>query len=347
MPRSWVLLSLGLCHGIGDAAAGYLLAQLPSHTAITAWAPLVLTYNVLAFALQPLVGLWVDRWRLAQPAAVCSPAIAGLALLVGPVSPQIAIVLAGLSSALFHTGAGALALGHSRRGATGLGVFAAPGVVGLTLGGLAGAAGVAPLALLGLLVLSGALLAWIEPTDRHTPRGQAPTRLSLQVAWLALPITVLCIALRSGAWDAVQTGLRGHVALAFPIALAAGLGKAGGGWLADRFGWRRWTVAALASSALLLGLGGQQTASLLVGVALLQSSLPAAAAACATLLPYRPATAAGLALGLGVALGGLPGYFVLIVSGTAPFWTGGLLIAAAAASWVGLRGLKGHNHAIA
>lgn len=53
MPRSWVLLSLGLCHGIGDAAAGYLLAQLPSHAAITAWAPLVLTYNVLAFALQP------------------------------------------------------------------------------------------------------------------------------------------------------------------------------------------------------------------------------------------------------------------------------------------------------
>ncbi len=348
MPRSWVLLSLGLCHGIGDAAAGFLLAQLPGHTAISAWAPLVLTYNVIAFALQPLVGLAMDRGNLAQAAAVCSPVLAGLALLIGPVSPPTAVALAGLSSALFHTGGGALALSQSRRGATGLGVFAAPGVVGLALGGLAGAAGAAPSALLGLLLLSGALLTWIEPTDLLPPRQAGPARTGPGgAAWMALTILVLCIGLRSAAWDAVQAGVRGHMALALPIALAAGLGKATGGWLADRLGWRRWTVAALAVSALLIAVGGQQTATLLAAVAILQSALPAATAACAALLPQRPATAAGLALGLGVALGGIPAYVVLIASSAAPIWTGGLLVAAAAAGWAGLTNVKGHAHAIA
>ncbi len=86
--------ALGLCHGVGDASAGFVLGALATHTPITAWAPLVLTYNLAAFGLQPL---------LAPPARRCHRV----------------------------TGAGRCDSTAGGR-ATALGLFAAPGVIGLT-----------------------------------------------------------------------------------------------------------------------------------------------------------------------------------------------------------------------
>jgi len=76
--------------------------------------------------------------------------------------------------------------------------------------------------------------------------------------------------------------------------------------LADWLGWQRWAVVALLVATPLLVFGGQNLGTLLPGVALLQSVTPLALAATGKLRPQQPATAADLALGLAIAIGGFP-----------------------------------------
>jgi FSR family fosmidomycin resistance protein-like MFS transporter len=114
------------------------------------------------------------------------------------------------------------------------------------------------------------------------------------------------IALRSLVWTTLQYLFEARVEMLLLMAIAAALGKVLGGPLADRFGWRRWTLVALGSAAALLTFNRGSLPALLLGVALLQSATPAALAATLRLLPRQPATAAGLGFGLAIALGGLP-----------------------------------------
>src|SRR5262249_46747262 len=123
---------------------------------------------------------------------------------------------------------------------------------------------------------------------------------------LVMVILLAAIALRSAVWSTFQFLLQGEIEIVIAMAVAATIGKASGGLLADWLGWRRWTVVALAMAAPLLAFGGQQVSLLLPGVALLQSATPAALSALARLRPQQPATVAGLALGLAIMIGGLP-----------------------------------------
>ncbi|HWQ14760.1 MAG TPA: hypothetical protein VNL77_18320, partial [Roseiflexaceae bacterium] len=66
---------LGIAHGLGDGAAGYLLGGLARSMLLADVALLVLLYNALAFGGQPLAGMLVDR--AGRPRAA---ALAGLLL---------------------------------------------------------------------------------------------------------------------------------------------------------------------------------------------------------------------------------------------------------------------------
>jgi hypothetical protein len=90
------------------------------------------------------------------------------------------------------------------------------------------------------------------------------------------------------------------------MAAAAALGKLGGGWLADRVGWRRWSILALGTAAPLLLFSAGRPILAVAGVMALQSTTPLMLAALGQMWSNAPATAAGLGLGLAVALGGAP-----------------------------------------
>jgi FSR family fosmidomycin resistance protein-like MFS transporter len=148
---------------------------------------------------------------------------------------------------------------------------------------------------------------------------------------------LVAIALRSAVWSTVQFLLQGRVEVALLLALAAATGKVLGGILADRLGWRRWTLGAMLAAASLLALFPNSLLGLCLGVALLQSATPAALAAMARGMPRYPATAAGLALGFAIALGGLPllgGFGYLLNS---PPLLGALAALAGLVFWSSLR----------
>jgi len=336
-------LLLGLAHGVSDGAAGLLLGQLGHTLAIEQVGALVLLYNLLAFGLQPIAGMLADQVGRPRAVGVVGLLLVAAGLALAPVAALPAVALAGLGGAAFHVGAGALALRAGGGRAALPGLFAAPGVLGLAIGGALAVGQIA--AGPYFLALTVGLAAWmifirVEPAVEGWPATSGPVADSMGEAChkqeidghdLIMLALLAAIALRSLVWTGLQAMMAGNIELLLGMGLAAAAGKAVGGLLADRMGWRRYCLATLAAAALLISLGEGQKWALLLGVGLLQSATPAALAAAWQLLPGRPATAAGLALGLAIAAGGLPGAIGLGPPNAAV--ASGAALAAALATW--------------
>lgn len=309
-------LALGVGHCISDGAAGWMIGALAGHLPPPQLGALVLLYNLLAFGGQVPAGLLVDRVGRARLFAVGSLALMAAALLLlagdGVAGALLPIGLAGVASALFHVAGGAIALRSNGGRAAAIGLFAAPGVLGLAAGGLIAASAVDPrpalVWLLGAVAL--AICALRAPVSPPAARPASQTGAShtpqLDGHDLVMIALLAAIALRSLVWNVVSLLAEGRHELLLGLALAATIGKIVGGPLADRVGWRRYVCSALLLAAPLLALGGGQIAALLLGVALLQSATPAAIAMTYRLLPRAPATVAGLTFGAAIAAGGVP-----------------------------------------
>ncbi len=327
---------LGVAHGLSDCAAGFMIGML--HHAgggpmdIGA---LVLLYNVMAFGGQVPAGLLVDRLGHPKLVLVSSLGLVAAALLLFPLAPILAICLAGLAGAFFHVSGGMLALLAFPGSTVGAGLFAAPGVMGLALGGYMAWMHVP--AFVGLAVavaLVVAILLFLTyPGPQSAPHAPQTTE-SLQWHDLIMLVLLLAIALRSAVWNVFELIHGAEHGLLLTLGLAAMLGKVAGGYLAGWLGWRRYAVIALALAAPLLTVGGTQPWTLLPGIFLLQSATPAAVLGMYRLMPRMPATAIGMCFGLAIALGGIPTMMGLLPAG----WVIGLLTSlAAAAYWWGIK----------
>jgi FSR family fosmidomycin resistance protein-like MFS transporter len=218
------------------------------------------------------------------------------------------MLLAGLGNALFHVGAGAVALDVDRGKAWAPGVFVAPGAAGLFVGLAVGRSGAfvfwpftAALAVAFALALLAPMPQPHEPTPPATPMGSGLG--ALVVGLLLFSVAVRAFVGSAGAFACPKSA-------AVPIALtaAAVLGKGAGGFLADRFGWRLVAVGALLLSAPLIAAGGRSLPWLAAGMLLFQMTMPVTLAAVYNVLRGRPALSFGLACAALVA-GAIPTYF--------------------------------------
>jgi FSR family fosmidomycin resistance protein-like MFS transporter len=329
MKRLLLPALLGLSHGVADASAGLLLGSLAGQMSFEKITALVLLYNLLGFGGQPVAGMITDR--LMRPRAVMIAGMLALAsaLACAGLQPEMSVLLAGVGSAAFHVGGGALALAATRNRAAGPGLFAAPGAVGLATGialALTGQVIIWPF-IIGLVVLAAVALIFKLPEMNY---GALSAGVEFQSHDAIIIFLLAAIALRSFVWSAFQTLLEGNTYLLVAMGAAATAGKAIGGVLADRVGWRRWCVGALSLAAILLAGGNGSAVFLLTGVALLQSATPVCLAMMARLKPNQPATAAGLALGLGILFGGIPLIGGLAGIASRPISVAVILVASAA-----------------
>src|SRR5262245_23804346 len=247
MRRLTLPLMLGLAHGVADGAAGLLLGGLAHTMSLERVALLVLLYNALAFGGQPIAGLIADRLGRPRAAAVAGLLLLSAALLLGQRQPQLAVALAGLGSAAFHVGGGALALCATRGRAAGPGLFAAPGVVGLAVGGVLAATPYPAIwpfaALLGVLAIAIArlespMLPYISKTEdgrrKLALERSEGTKDDIDASSLALRpsssvdfeghdfvmlVLLAAIALRSAVWSSLQFLFEGRYDLLIAMAV--------------------------------------------------------------------------------------------------------------------------------
>ena len=295
----------GLAHGASDAVAGFLVVQVLMLSSLPAF-DYILFYNMLAFGLQPVVGLILDAYNVPHRAASIGLFLSALSLTLIWFSLTWGILLAGLGSAVFHAGGGSVALTSTPSRAAGPAVFTAFGVIGLAIGSQLGFYfSVTTIIAFVLTLITLAALLWFFPVAHVISSHPDPISSGMSIELLAFAL-VLAVALRSIVWTGIQSSEAGYSQMALLIALAAGLGKLFGGFAADRFGWLRYTIIAMLSSIFLLAFRADMLWLLLAGVFFLQSVTPLSLAALGRRMPSSPALAASLVLGVAVLLGGFP-----------------------------------------
>ena len=94
---------------------------------------LVVTYNLLAFGLQPFIGLLIDRYERSEKSFCVSSIILLLLGALLTFNFYLSTILLGLGNAIFHV-AFAKEVVKKAKSSFPLGVFIAPGVLGLGIG---------------------------------------------------------------------------------------------------------------------------------------------------------------------------------------------------------------------
>lgn len=249
---------------------------------------------------------------------------------------MLGVVLVGVGNALFHVGAGAHVLRRSAQRAAEGGVFVAPGALGIFAGVWLGSHGVSCRAVVvGLLAAAFCVVLWSLPLERGDERSSPEPvitdgrRGALPPLLLAAVCLLSSVVVRSvaggavnGAWRVIDPGL-----LVW-LAVAAFAGKAAGGFAADRLGWARTSAVALLVAAPLLSVWIGSAGAAVLGMLLLQSTMPVTLKATHLVLPSRPGLAFGLPC-LALLLGGLLGLAPLPALASAPGLFTGLLLSGA------------------
>lgn len=292
-----------------------------------------LIYNFCAFALQMPLGAMLDllRNKMHRLPAAC----ASLGAFVTAFGALIHPTILGFGNALFHVGAGVDVIkedtAKTLKGRS-LGLFVAPGAIGLYVGTKLGKTTVTPAVLLvtGIaMVVFLAALFLSKSCKQFTPVPK--------VHGNTIPLALCCFAvviMRSWIGLGISFSWKSDPTLAFLAVLCTAGGKLAGGLLAARFG-----VAKTASASLLASSAFYLLAELplfgLAAIFLFNMSMPLTLYLLVQQLPHLPGFAFGL-LTFGLFLGFLPVYAGIPLPVSSPmFGAAGSLISAIALTAAG------------
>lgn len=298
----------GVLHGLNDFTAGFMLANYTLTHHNSEGFLFIVIYAIIGFGGQLPVGFWLDHKKQVRPFATASLILLPFAAITFFISAEAGIILSGLASAFVHVTGGAVCLQVHKNKTGPLALFTAPGVLGLTLGGVLGQFGTWQLLCIAVLVLPvgyGIIRSGL-------PQYQSPQKKESELDahdWLMLSI-LLIMCFRSFIFDVIS-----HVSQDFEhgvliIGISAFAGKIIGGFIADKIGWKKFVYITLPIALLLFQFGKENIYALAFGIACLQSSVPVTLLLMGRSLPLYPATATALSLGTSVALAGLPIFLV-------------------------------------
>ena len=197
----------GLC-------ASVLFGRLPDSAM-----SLVIVYNTLAFTTQCFIGLIAGKWK-EQRWAEC---VSILSVIMGwylPVAPLIRVILVGLGNSLFHVTGGVMTLKRSSGKALELGIFVAPGALGLTLG-----------------------VIW--PQYNNIGIGKQPD-------WIVLILLTIAVAVRAVGGTAVNFSWKTTSALTVLMTAFVVAGKMLGGLFCDRIGPLKTALISIIPASILI-----------------------------------------------------------------------------------------------
>lgn len=298
----------GLLHGLNDFTAGFMLANYTFHHNYSKSFLLIVVYSIIGFGGQLPVGFWVDYKKQIKPFAIASLVLLPLAIGTYFIDAGAGIILSGIASAFVHVTGGTVCLQVHDNKTGPLALFTAPGVLGLTIGGLLGMLSVYSLWFVLVLVIVVAYLILKNNLPAYKTPEQKQSELDAH-DWLMLGM-LLIMCFRSFIFDVIN-----HVAQQYPngiliIGISAFAGKIIGGFVADKIGWKKFVYITLPIALVLFQFGKENIYALAFGIACLQSSVPITLFLMSRSLPIYPATATALSVGTSIALAGLPVYLI-------------------------------------
>lgn len=290
---------LGAGHFLNDLTAAVLLAYSVRTSDGATTSVHFTLYAVLAFATQLPLALFIDRYRLSgvliRAVLLLMPVLIPLASL----NLTVAVILAGVVSSAYHVCGGALSVEGEYNTGLRSGIFNAPGIIGLTAGSF-----IIPEVAVWIIAAAW-IIAWFINIKTELPQSTPASHHAPEWHDVLMLVLLLVVAFRSAIWDIFHLMSQDDNITLWGVAIAASVGKLGGGLLSDYLRISRVLLLTLMSSSLLLQFTDRSKLFLYVGIALLQASIPPAILAFRARIPQLPGSANALVLGFAVALGGI------------------------------------------
>ena len=274
----------------------------------------ILLYDIVAFTLQLPIGIALDQLDKNSYAALLSYALVGAGVILSLVPIALlewpAILLLAIGNALFHSAGGLSVLNISQKHAGPSGIFIATGAIGVFLGTQSAQMERLQIAfsLLVLLFLCALITLVVQKVNKkywnvHNVTFDIP-RLSSNTL-LAIALLSLVVALRSYAGMAMAFPWKSEMLLLVLSVLGVFAGKALGGMVADRIGFRTTAIFSLIVAATLFVPSWEIPVMGLLGVFFFNFTMSITLASLANILPNAKGTAFGLA-SFSLAVGALP-----------------------------------------
>ena len=286
------LISYSFGHFLIDALGTSLLINLclSKTSDPTLIGLFVLIYNCLAFGLQPIIGLISDKYNCAKHFAIIGLLLMGIALIVGLYLPILSIIFAGIANAFFHIGGGTIILNFSNGKATFPGIFVAPGAIGLLFGAFMGFKGYFfPFLFLAITLISSIIIFFIDHPKINTIKKAKNNYLELIVLLL-----LITIVFRSIVGMALVFPWKNVHYLLIILTISIFLGKALGGYFADKFGFLNTAIFSLIVSVPLLTYGINYPILGIIGIFFFNITMPITLVAISNTLPGYPGFSFGL-----------------------------------------------------
>ena len=272
----------------------------------------ILIYNFCAFALQMPFGTLMDlltaRTQKKKWLALSCASFGAILTAVGTLTHPAVL---GVGNALFHVGGGLDVIREDfsrNRAGRNLGIFVAPGALGLYFGTQLGKGEIS----LVPLIASSVLLAFFVILLVRSKQKQAQDVSAANISKVKnIPILVLCcfvvVILRSFTGFAAGFQWKSIAILGFLAVVVTAGGKTAGGFLSSRFGPAKTMTVSLLLAAVCFLLGDHVVFGL-AALLLFNMSMPVTLYLLAQYLPNLPGFSFGL-LTFGLFLGFLPVYF--------------------------------------
>ncbi|MBQ4409195.1 MAG: hypothetical protein II831_00580 [Firmicutes bacterium] len=260
----------------------------------------VMLYNTLAFTTQCLVGLWTDHTGLSKKAEPLSMLLVAAGYFL-PAPLLVRVAMIGLGNSCFHVCGGTVTLEQSRGKSSPLGVFVAPGAIGVLLGRSFPRLGHVLAALL-ILFAAAIFFAYRRDVDRKDPAGPEagktcalPDYRGDAFPGMAAALLTAAVAVRAIGGSCAEFPWNTGVATAAAMTLFVFAGKTAGGFLCDRIGAVKSSAVSILPAALLAAFLGANMPASLLGQFLLNLSMPVTLWLLYKLMPEEPGLAFGLA----------------------------------------------------
>ena len=305
-------------HFLVDALCVCCLYMLLEPLPLVPVVSVIVTYNVLAFLTQPLTGLLADSVRRPHLLLLVSILLLAFAVLLSvivvmtragemPFFYAVASLL-GLGNSFFHVWGGKQVALKTCNDIRSLGVFVSTGAMGLAVGYVFYSWLLLCLLLLSLNVLA---LVYVWEEDRRN-RYDSGNRygdekvFSLPLVLLFVVLLMVAVMLRSLVGECFTSdGVVSGSEMTLLVGCVAMLGKMAGGWLARGLGWVKSLALILLGVLVCWFMRGQGVALALVGLFVVNCSMPITLWLANVVLKGRE----GLAFGL-LAAALIPGYLI-------------------------------------
>ena len=274
----------------------------------------ILLYDIVAFTLQLPIGIALDQLDKNSYAALLSYALVGAGVILSLVPIDLlewpAILLLAIGNALFHSAGGLSVLNISQKHAGPSGIFIATGAIGVFLGTQSAQMGRLQIAfsLLVLLFLCALITLVVQKVNKkywnvHNVSYDIP-RLSSNTL-LAIALLSIVVALRSYVGMVMAFPWKSEMLLLVLSILGVFAGKALGGVVADRIGFRTTAIFSLIAAATLFVPSWEIPPMGFLAVFFFNFTMSITLASLANILPNAKGTAFGLA-SFSLAVGALP-----------------------------------------